>query len=822
MSLVGKTVGHIRITDRLGSGGMGEVYVGFDETLRRKVAVKTIRRESEILPEARSRFLREARVLSQLDHPHICKVFDYVEGEGGDFLVLELVEGRTLAQRLREGLDRPLKLAVAEKVASALVAAHARGVVHRDVKPSNVMLTEDDDVKVLDFGLARFAHPGGEPDAAGDLDVSRFKAGAEVDEEATTLAAVAPGPDEGETAVRPASTTSLETRRGRVVGTPMYMSPEQARGEAVTAASDMYSYGLLLQELFTGSPPQGEPSDFASLLDRATRAETRPVEGLSADLATLIDRLKSADPTARPSAREAAARLQWIREKPKRRLRTLAAALLVLAAILGVLKYTLDLRRERTQALEARDQAEELVSFLLGLFEVSDPGEARGRTITAREILGKGAERVSRELETRPLTQAKLMEAIGTVYTKLGLYGEAQPLLERSLALREGGTRPGDLVVSDSLVSLAELCDRRARYAEGEALARRALAIREAALGPDHPALPRCLRVLGLLSDKQQEYGEAEALYRRALRIRERSVGTEHPDVAEVLRDLGILYHVQGRYAEAEPLFRRALAIREKALGPDHPDVGGDVNSLAALAFEQHRYEDAEALYRRALNIRRTTLGPDHPDVAVCLVNLAVLHFYRGQTRETEALYRQALAIQEKALGPNHVSVAESLILLGDLLGSLDRKDEAEPLYRRAMAIHEAGLDAQGPLPYAATATSLASLYDDVGRYRDADRLARRALEIRSQALPGDDPLLAESLHNVAHVGHRHLGRHEEAEQLYRRALAIRERKLPADDPALAQTLRDLADLLRSRGRTAEAETLEARIPKPTSPTGQD
>jgi serine/threonine protein kinase/Tfp pilus assembly protein PilF len=817
VSLVGRTIGHIRITDRLGSGGMGEVYVGFDETLHRKVAVKTIRRESWVVPEARSRFLREARVLSQLDHPHICRVFDYVEGEGGSFLVLELVEGRTLAQRLQTGLDRPLRLAVAEKVADALAAAHARGVVHRDVKPSNVMLTENDDVKVLDFGLARFAplESGAvRPEATGPPNAL---AGAAANRDLGTPPATGtpPEPDQGETAVRPPSSTCLETRRGGVVGTPMYMSPEQARGEAVTAASDMYSFGLLLQELFTGQPPHGEPSDFASLLDKALRAETRPVHGLSADLTTLIERLKSPDPAARPSALEAAARLRWVREKPRRRLRNLAAAALVLAGILGALKYTLDLRRERTQALAARDQAEELVGFLLGLFEVSDPGEARGRTITAREILGKGAEKVARDLEGRPLTQAKLMEAIGTVYTKLGLYDEARPLLERSLQLREAAAPPGDIVVSDSLVRLAELCERQARYKEGETLARRALAIRESHLGPSHLDVARCLRILGLLCDRQQEYGEAEVLYRRALRIREESAGPEHPDVAEVLRDLGILYYVQGRYAEAEPFLRRALAIREKVLGPDHPDVGGDVNSLAALAFEQHRYNEADALYRRALEIRRTTLGPDHPDVAICLVNIGVLHFYRGQPREAEALYRQALGIQEKALGANHLSVADTLVLLGDLLSSLDRKKEAEPLYRRAMAIFEASLDTQGPLLLASTATSLASLYDDVGRYREAERLARRALEIRSGALGEDDPLLAESLHNLAHVYHRHLGRYEEAGELYRRALAIREHRLPAGDPDLNQTLKDYAELLRSRGRAGEAEKLEARLPKP-------
>ncbi len=158
-SRVGTTVGHIRITRFIGAGGMGEVYEGFDETLRRKVAVKTIGRKARLTPTAKARFLREARALSALDHPHICKIYDYVEGDGSDFLVLEHIEGSNLADAIQSGLDRNLKLRIAEQIAGVLVAAHEKGVVHRDIKPTNVMLTRGGNAKVLDFGLARLAQP---------------------------------------------------------------------------------------------------------------------------------------------------------------------------------------------------------------------------------------------------------------------------------------------------------------------------------------------------------------------------------------------------------------------------------------------------------------------------------------------------------------------------------------------------------------------------------------------------------------------------------------------------------------------------------------
>ena len=301
--LLGTTVGHIRIVDRLAKGGTGEVYLGRDQQLKRKVALKAIRDKYRFDREAKARLLREARILSRLEHPNICRIYDYISAEEDDFLVLELIPGRNLREVLQEGVDDGLKMRVALTVASVLEAAHGQGVIHRDLKPENVMIIPAEEgrpaeVKVLDFGLARRL----------DDEITATLSGAELG-----------GYRDSPRPRQRASPPEVETRLGRVLGTLGYMSPEQAQGQPVTAASDMYSLGLLLQEMFTGRPPVGEGLDRRQILRRAARAETRPVEGVDPDLKALIERLKSLAPSARPSASEAAERLRWIRDKPRRR-----------------------------------------------------------------------------------------------------------------------------------------------------------------------------------------------------------------------------------------------------------------------------------------------------------------------------------------------------------------------------------------------------------------------------------------------------------------------------------------------------------------------
>ena len=278
MTLVGRTIGHIRFESLLGVGGMGEVYRAFDEKLQRVVAVKTIRIEHRLSGTARSRFLREARILSKLANPLICQVYDLIEAAEADLLVLEFVEGVTL-DHLRS--DRRLAerevLQLGAKIAEALMVAHRERIIHRDLKPANIMVLPSGAVKVLDFGIAR--------SSSEDLVTPAVRGTEGMSQEfpldpESTIAQFEHDP-------RTTSFSAALTQQGSIVGTVLYMSPEQASGEGLTEASDLFSFGIVLQELLTGKPAYpNEP--ISQLLMRVASNGSYPISGVDPEVARLV------------------------------------------------------------------------------------------------------------------------------------------------------------------------------------------------------------------------------------------------------------------------------------------------------------------------------------------------------------------------------------------------------------------------------------------------------------------------------------------------------------------------------------------------------
>ena len=650
---------------------------------------------------------------------------------------------------------------VAEQVAGVLVAAHEAGVVHRDLKPSNVMLTPDGQVKVLDFGLSRLVGDGREPEppvspasgAAGAVAPTVHAAAGDGPPEAAADwhgATVSLAPDSPETP-RPGSTgplAELATQHGLVIGTPEYMSPEQARGEPVSPASDVYSFGLLLQRLFTGASPYGGGLASEELLRRAARGDTLPAQGVDPDLAALVARMKATQPGARPSAAEVEERLRFIRGKPARTLRRLAAAaavalLALFAAVMAFQAWRIAgeagrANREAERARQEAASAREVADFLVNVFEVSDPGESRGSTVTARELLDEGARRVRSSLSDQPLTRARLMDAMGVVYTNLGLYDEALPLLQEAADIRGAQLSGSDPELAASLHDLATLHHHREAYDLAEPLYRRALAIREAALGPEDPAVAMSLNHLAALLRGKGEYAAAVPLYERAIGISEKAVGEDHPDVGVMCNNLAAIFRLQGDYARARPLYERSLRIAEKALGKDHPDVATDVNNLGVLARDTGRLDEALALFERSLLLCAKATGPDHPDVAVTLLNLGNVQYARGDLEKASLLLERAVAIFARALGGESPSLLQARADLGRVRLAQGRLGEARTLLEGSSAACRRLLARDPASPR--TRGLLASALVELGRLREREgdpRAARACWEEALEAVAG-------------------------------------------------------------------------------------
>jgi len=713
-NLLGQRIGHFRVVDLLGKGGMGEVYVGYDETLERKVALKTIKAERRLDETAKARFLREARVLSQLHHPNICQIFDYIAGDEADVLVLELVKGRTLS-KVGKDLTFKQKLDVALQITNVLIAAHEKGIVHRDLKPDNVMIDDAGQVKVLDFGLSR---------SRIDEDTLQL-----VSPTAETLPSGLESTPEDE---RVSGSSGKLTTDGMVMGTLGYMSPEQARGEVATPASDMYSLGLLLQELFTGKPPYDHAGSAHDLLHRAAEGKSLAVEAIDPDVTALIQRLKSLAPASRPSAIDASDRIVQILGRSQRRIRRALAAATILAlaataaAMALLLSRSRGLERELTASLALAQRetatARAVSESLVNMFEVVDPTTLNAGRITVPQLLEHGT-RSAEALVDQPATQAALFAALGRAYGKTGYFKEAADTLEKAVVVAERVHGGESEIVADFEFSLGVACSNLGRNVDAERQFQRSLATFRRLDGEDSERVLVATRSLARLYNGAGRSNEAEPLLRHVLQVTESKFGPNYALLPSTLRDLAdclrvqgendealgfaeraddlcsegldicveikyslaLLYSATGKLDKAEALLLEFLEAVKSTLGPTNLRIAKALNALGNIEFDRGNFEKAELRYRESLDMTALILGPDHPDYADELFNIGLVRIRQKRFPEARMYFDQALGIYRVAGGVQNYEYIESLQTIGNWFMEAGDRETGGP-YLRAFA----------------------------------------------------------------------------------------------------------------------------------------
>ncbi len=773
-----RTPGHVgpyKLLERIGEGGMGEVWLAEQTApVRRRVALKLIKPGMDSR-QVVARFESERQALALMNHPNIARVFDAGTTElGHPYFVMEHVAGEPIAAHcdanhlgLRERIDLLLQ------VCDGVHHAHQKGVIHRDLKPSNVLVTLEGGrriCKIIDFGVAKAT-----------------------DQRLTER--------------------TLYTHSGTMIGTPEYMSPEQAdlTGLDVDTRTDVYSLGVILYELLVGVLPLDSrrgasldelrrrirddeptrPSARITALDQAAAtAEKRGTPSsvlrrqIRGDLDWIVMKALEKDRTRRyGSADELAADLRrYLADEPvlagppsaayrvrkfvRRHRAGVAVGATVLVALLAGLSLALwglvHARAAEAQARGDAAEAEAVSDFLIELFETSDPGQSRGRPITAREILDQGSKRIVATLGAQPQLQARLMATMGQVYANLGSLDEARALLDQ------------------------------------------AIEIQRRALGDDHPDTLDTILVRGALGIRREPL-EAERVARGVLERCLRAVGPDDPLTIRATRLLGSALHAAGRLSEAQPLLRDALE-RFRRIDPNDERTLVSMSALGSLLLDMGKVEEAEPLYRATVDGQRRLKGPDHPSTLLTLNDLGTLYFMAGKMSEAEASFAEVLAARRRVNGDDHPDTLSALNNLGVVLAVQGRLAEAEPLYREALERRRRVLGDDDPETLFSI-HNMGGLLHDQGRLEEAEQYRRAALDGRRRVLGNDHPDTLEAMHNLARlrVDQHDLG---EAERLLREAVAGRRRVLGDGHADTLDSIGELGAVLDLLGRDREAEPL--------------
>jgi len=772
----------------IGEGSMGVVYHAEQENPHREVALKVLK-AGRASAAARKRFEHEAQTLGRLQHPGIAQIFEAGLADVGfgaqPFFAMELVRGVSLSEYARShSLGTRERLSLMARICDGVQHAHQKGVVHRDLKPGNILVDEAGEPKIVDFGIALVA----------DVDHGKSAAG-----------------DHGQR---------------ELAGTIPYMSYEQLQGDPAEQDTrvDVYALGVIAYQLLAERLPfdlvgkampqalrivgESEPPRLGAW-NRSLRGDVELIVGKAlerdkarryqsaSELAADIRRFFSDEPIlARPPS--ALYQARKFAKRNKAVVGGIAATFVML--VVAVVGTGMGLGRAR----QAESDATAIKDFLIdSIMAAADP-EKMGSSATVAEAMDAGAGRLEvGEFAGRPRVEAAIRTTLGATYRNLGLLNTSEKHLAAALGTYRASLGNEDPNTLACMNELAMTLKKRGRIGDAEPLFREALATQRRVLGEEHTATLETLHNVAALLATLGRLEEAESMFMDATEKQGRVLGQEHRNTLKSMQYRALVLKSQGKTGEAERIYRKVLATQRRVLGDQHPDTLVTSSNLATLLQELGRLDDAAALYRDTLQGQRSALGDDHPLTLETTNNLAALMQRQGRLGEAESLYRKTVQRLERKLGVKNPATITSMFGLACLLDDTGKSYEAETLYRETLSRRREMLPPAHP-EIADALVRLGMLHLVRGENTAAEPLLRECVDIRRKAYPAGDwrAANAESALGECLMG---LMEFSEAERLLLRAYPVIKSQLGGSDPRVQKALQRIVDLYIAWGEPVKA-----------------